>query len=104
MKTITIDVGDLLTALSPDEVGRRIGEVPGVESVSVDHAAQSATVAYDETHIQVADIKSLTQLARSRRRRIACRLDRHGSRRPRHGQRITRNAETGVWSFRTPGP
>jgi copper chaperone CopZ len=44
MKTIAIDVGDLLTALGPDEVGRRIGEVPGVESVSVDHAAQSATV------------------------------------------------------------
>jgi Cu2+-exporting ATPase len=61
MKTIAIDVGDLLTALSPDEVGRRIGEVPGVESVSVDHAAQSATVQYDETRIKVADIKSLAQ-------------------------------------------
>jgi Cu2+-exporting ATPase len=61
MKTIAIDVGDLLTALGPDEVGRRIGEVPGVESVSVDHAAQSATVAYDETRVKVADIKSLAQ-------------------------------------------
>lgn len=61
MKTIAIDVGDLLTALSPDEVGRRIGDVPGVESVSVDHTAHSATVQYDETRIKVADIKSLAQ-------------------------------------------
>ena len=61
MKTIAIDVCDLLTALGPDEVGRRLGEVPGDESVSVDHAAQSATAAYDETRVQVADIKSLAQ-------------------------------------------
>lgn len=61
MKTTAIDVGDLLTALGPDEVGRRIGEVPGVESVSVDHAAQNATVEYDESRIKVADIKSLVR-------------------------------------------
>ena len=56
-----IEVGDMLTAWSPDEVRKRIGEVPGVESVSVDHAAESATVHYDETRIEVADIKSLVQ-------------------------------------------
>ncbi len=61
MKTSVIEVGDLLTALSPDEVGERIGAVPGVESVSVDHAAESATVHYDETRIGLADIKSLAQ-------------------------------------------
>lgn len=61
MKTSVIEVGDLLTASSPDEVGKRIGEVPGVESVSVDHAAESATVRYDETRIEVAGIKSWVQ-------------------------------------------
>jgi Cu2+-exporting ATPase len=64
MKTSVIEVGDLLTALSPDEVGKRIGEVPGVQSVSVDHAANCATVHYDETRIGVADIKSLAQRTR----------------------------------------
>mgnify|MGYP003654819232 CR=1 FL=1 len=61
MKTNVIEVGDLLTASSPEEVGKRIGEVPGVESVSVDHEAGSATVRYDETRIEVAEIKSLMQ-------------------------------------------
>ncbi|CAD7053006.1 copper-translocating P-type ATPase [Pseudorhizobium halotolerans] len=61
MKTIAIDVGDLLTVLGQDEVGRRIGEVPGVESVSVDHETERATVRYDETRIKVAEIKSLVQ-------------------------------------------
>lgn len=100
MKTIAIDVCDLLTALSPDEVGRRLGEVPGVESVSVDRGAKRhGRVRRDPptgSRHQVAGTA-----ARSRRRRIACRLDRHGPRRPRHGRRIT---GTGVWSFRTPGP
>ncbi|MDP2329623.1 MAG: cation transporter, partial [Reyranella sp.] len=61
MKTSVIEVGDLLKAWSPDEVKKRIGEVPGVESVSMDHAAESATFHYDETRIEVADIKSLMQ-------------------------------------------
>ena len=61
MKTNVIEVGALLTAWSPDEVRKRIGEVPGVESVSVDRAAKSATVDYDETRIEVADINSLVQ-------------------------------------------
>ena len=64
MKTSVIDVGDLLTAFSPDEVGKRIGELPGVESVSVDHMAESATVHYDETLIEVAEIKSWVQQSR----------------------------------------
>ena len=37
---------------------KRIGEVAGVESVTVDYAAGSATVRYDETRLNVADIKS----------------------------------------------
>ena len=36
----------------------RIGKVPGVESSTVNFAGGSATVRYDETRLQVADIKS----------------------------------------------
>ena len=37
---------------------KRIGDVPGVESVTVNFAVGSATVRYDETRLEVADIKS----------------------------------------------
>jgi P-type Cu2+ transporter len=58
MKTSVIEVHDMLSVLSVDEVERRIGEVPGVESVTVNYAAGSATVRYDETRLEIADIKS----------------------------------------------
>jgi Cu2+-exporting ATPase len=58
MKTSVIEVHAMLSVLSVDEVERRIGEVPGVESVTVNFAAASATVRYDETRLEVADIKS----------------------------------------------
>ncbi len=58
MKTSAIEVHEMLSVLSVDEVERRIGEVPGVESVTVNYAAGSATVRYDETRLEVADIKS----------------------------------------------
>jgi len=44
MKTSVMEVRDMLSVLSVDEVERRIGEVPGVESVTVNYAAESATV------------------------------------------------------------
>ena len=58
MKTSVIEVRDMLLVLSVDGVEKRIGEVPGVESVTVNFAAKSATVRYDETRLEVADIKS----------------------------------------------
>jgi copper chaperone CopZ len=58
MKTSVIEVRDMLSVLSVDEVEKRIGEVPGVESVTVNYAAGSATVRYDETRLEIADIKS----------------------------------------------
>ena len=58
MKTSVIDVHDMLSVLSALGVEKRIGEVPGVESVTVNYAAGSATVRYDETRLEVADIKS----------------------------------------------
>jgi copper chaperone CopZ len=58
MKTSVIEVHDMLSVLSVDEVEKRIGEVPGVESVTVNYAAANATVRYDETRLEIADIKS----------------------------------------------
>src|SRR3990170_5851884 len=58
MKTSVIDVRDMFSVLSVDGVEKRIGEVPGVESVTVNFAAGSATVRYDETRLEITDIKS----------------------------------------------
>jgi len=58
MKTSVMDVRDMLSVLSVDEVERRIGEVPGVDSVTVNYAAKRATVRYDETRLEIADIRS----------------------------------------------
>ncbi|MDO8502007.1 MAG: heavy-metal-associated domain-containing protein [Gemmatimonadaceae bacterium] len=57
MKTSVIEVHDMLSVLSVDEVEKRLGEVPGVESATVNFAAGNATVRYDETRLRVADIK-----------------------------------------------
>jgi len=58
MKTSVIEVHAMLSVLSVDEAEKRIGDVPGVESVTVNYAAGSATVRYDETRLDVADIKA----------------------------------------------
>src|ERR1035437_2529285 len=58
MKTSVIEVHDMLSLLSVDEVEKRIGAVLGVESVTVNYAARSATVRYDETRLEVSAIKS----------------------------------------------
>ena len=58
MKTSVIEVHNMLSVLSVEEVEKRIGEVPGVESVTVNFAAESATVRYDETRLDIVDIKS----------------------------------------------
>ena len=57
MKTSVIEVHDMLSVLSVDEVEKRIGEVPGVENATVNYAARNATVRYDEIRLEVADIK-----------------------------------------------
>ena len=58
MKTSVIEVRGMLSALSSRGVEKRIGKVPGVKSVTVNYAAGSATVRYDETRLEIADIKA----------------------------------------------
>ena len=57
MKTSVIEVHDMLSVLTVDEVEERIGGVPGVESATVNYSAGNATVRYDETRLEVAEIK-----------------------------------------------
>ena len=59
MKTSVIEVRAMLSVLAVDEVERRFNEVLGVESATVNFAAGNATVRYDETRLDVADIKAL---------------------------------------------
>lgn len=58
MKTSVMEVHDMLSVLSVDGVEKQIGEVAGVESVTVNFAAGNATVRYDETRLDIADIRS----------------------------------------------
>jgi len=58
MKTSVIEVRDMLSVLSVLGVEKKIGEVPGVESVTVNFAAGNATVRYDESRLNIADIRS----------------------------------------------
>ena len=62
MKTSVMEVHDMLSVFSVDEVEKRIGEVPGVKSVTVNFAAKNATVRFDETRLETADIKSAVRL------------------------------------------
>jgi P-type Cu2+ transporter len=59
MKTSIIEVSDMLSILTVDEVEKRFGEVSGVASATVNYAAGNATVRYDETLLEVAGIKVL---------------------------------------------
>ena len=59
MKTSVIDVHDMLSVLAVDDVERRMREVPGVQSATANYAAGTVTVRYDETRLDVADIKAI---------------------------------------------
>lgn len=58
MKTSVIEVRDMLSVLSVQGIEKRIGDVAGVESVTVNYAAGTATVRYDETRLDLAAIRS----------------------------------------------
>jgi len=58
MKTSVIEVHDMLSVWAVEEVEKRIGKVEGVKSATVNFAAGNATVRYDETRLEIANIKS----------------------------------------------
>jgi Cu2+-exporting ATPase len=58
MKTSVVSIRDMLFVLSVVGIEKRIGEVPDVESVTVDFARGKTTIRYDETGINMAEIKA----------------------------------------------
>ncbi|MCL5059784.1 MAG: heavy metal translocating P-type ATPase [Candidatus Thermoplasmatota archaeon] len=61
MKTITIEAGDLLSALSALGVEKQLARLPGVHKAEVNYVAGSATVVYDETVTDLKTIKARVQ-------------------------------------------
>ena len=59
MKTSSLEVREMLSVLTVEEVEERFADVPGVKSATVNYAAGSVTVRYDETRLHVADIKAI---------------------------------------------
>ena len=56
MKTVTIEVGGMFSALSARGVEKQLVKLPGVHKAEVNYVAGSATVVYDET---VTDLKAI---------------------------------------------
>ena len=61
MRTSIIEIRDLLSVFTVEEVETRIRNVPGVASATVSYAARNATVRFDETRLEVADIKVIVR-------------------------------------------
>src|SRR5581483_7024297 len=58
MRTVTIDVGGLITPLSDLGVEKQLRRLPGVRRADVDYATASATVEYDDRGIDLEAIKA----------------------------------------------
>ncbi len=58
MKTVTIEVGDLLSTLSALGVEKQLVKLPGVHRAEVNYVAGSATVVYDEAVVDLKTIKA----------------------------------------------
>ena len=61
MKTVTIEAGDLLSALSARGVEKQLAKLTGVKKAEVNYVAGSATVVYDETAIDLKTLKAKVQ-------------------------------------------
>ena len=84
MKTSVMEVHDMLSVLSVADVENRIEAVPGVESATVNFAARNVTVRFDETRLEIADIRASVRQAGfveacGARAQIGCKPG-HGSR------------------------
>jgi cation transport ATPase len=58
MKTVTVDVGGLLSPLSVRGVEKQLARLPGVERADVNFASGTATVVFDESRATLAAIKA----------------------------------------------
>ncbi len=58
MRTVTVDIGGMMTPLSDMVVEKQLQTLPGVNRVEVDFATASATVEYDEAVVDLDTIKT----------------------------------------------
>lgn len=58
MKTIVIEVGGMLSALSAHGVEKQLAKLRGVERAEVNYVSGSATVVYDEAIVDLKAIKA----------------------------------------------
>lgn len=58
MRTVTIEVGGMLSALSALGVQKQLARLPGVKKAEVNYVAGSATVTFDETVTNIKTIKA----------------------------------------------
>jgi P-type Cu2+ transporter len=57
MKTVTVEVGGLVSSLSAEGVRRRLAQLPGVHHADVNYVAGSATVHFDERQLSIEDLR-----------------------------------------------
>jgi copper chaperone CopZ len=103
MKTSIIEVHDMLSVLTVDEVEKRFGEVPGVESATVNYAAGNATVRYDETLLEVAEIKVIVH-QRGQQSADGSQSRDESEDKPEHKHAVEPTAEAARTSASTPKP
>jgi P-type Cu2+ transporter len=58
MKTVTVDVGGMISVLSARGIEKQLARLPGVHHAEVNYVAGSATVMYDERHTDLKTIKA----------------------------------------------
>ena len=58
MRTVTVDVGGMISVLSARGIEKQLTRLPGVHHAEVNYVAGSATVMYDETRTDLKTIKA----------------------------------------------
>lgn len=56
MRTVTLDIGGMVTPHSGKAVEKQLRDLPGIQRADVDYAASSATIEYDENMIGLDSI------------------------------------------------
>ena len=103
MKTSVIEVHDMLSVLTVDEVEKRISDVPGVASATVNYALGNATVRYDETLLDVADIKVMVH-QRGQQSEGESQAKQVGEHKPAHQHAEEPTSDAALASASTPEP
>ena len=57
MKSVTVEIGGLVSSLSAEGVRRQLLKLPGVHHADVNYVGASATIHYDERQLSVEDIQ-----------------------------------------------